>query len=542
MTEHVAVESAKSTGAIVPAIARPGFILVGALVIGFLVEALLHGQPIGVGYAVAALVVVAGWLILGRGLELRPSRSALVMLAALAIISVMAAWRASPALRAVDVLVGLGLVLLIAAIYLRGRLPGLSLTDYGMALVLGGIAALIQPFVLLFSDLPKARRAPKADRHRRQQLAPVVAGLLLALPLLLVFGALFASADPVFAAYLRQLFDWDINFADLIGRLVLSVMLSWTTLGLARHAFTDDSAAEKVLQVGRPDWLRIGGVEAITVLALLNALFVSFVAVQAVYLFGGADTLARTGLTYSEYARRGFFELVTVAALVLSLILLADWLAQPAPPRARRVISSLHGLLVLLTLAILASALQRMRLYQAEYGLTELRLYTTAFMCWLAAVLIWLVITALARPAHPASEDLGRRRFAFGAFVAGLVVVIGLNLLNPDALIARTNLARAAAGVGQPLDAAYLTQTLSADAAPTLVAGLAGITDADARAQLACGLQVQAERLQRQAARLSWRGTTWGGVAARRALTAAEADLAHGAERCSLWFSQGRSD
>jgi len=495
---------------------------------------LLHGQPIGVGYAVAALVVVAGWLILGRGLELRPGRSALVMLAALAIISALAAWRASPALRAVDVLVGLGLVLLIAAIYLRGWLPRLSLTDYLMALVLGGIAALIQPFMLLFSDLPTARRAPKTGRRK---LAPVTTGLLLALPLLLVFGALFASADPVFAAYLHQLFDWNIDFADLIGRLILSLMLSWAALGLARHAFTGDSAAEKAVQIGRPDWLRVGGVEVITVLALLNALFVSFVAVQAVYLFGGADTLARTGLTHSEYARRGFFELVAVAALVLSLILLADWLAQPAPLRARRGISFLHGLLVLLTLVILASALQRMRLYQAEYGLTELRLYTTAFMFWLAAVLIWLVVTALARSVRPAVEDLGRRRFAFGAFVAGLILVLGLNLLNPDALIARTNLARAAAGVGQPLDAAYLTQTLSADAVPTLVAGLAGISDADARAQLACGLQRRAETLEREATRLSWRGTTWGEVAARRALAAAAADLAHGAERCTFWSS-----
>ncbi|PKO21592.1 MAG: hypothetical protein CVU38_13900, partial [Chloroflexi bacterium HGW-Chloroflexi-1] len=56
-------------------------------------------------------------------------------------------------------------------------------------------------------------------------------------------------------------------------------------------------------------------------------------------------------------------------------------------------------------------------------------------------------------------------------------------------------------------------------------------------AQLACGLQRQAETLEREAARLSWRGTTWGGMAARRALAAAVADLARGAERCAFWSS-----
>ena len=45
-----------------------------------------------------------------------------------------------------------------------------------------------------------------------------------------------------------------------------------------------------------------------------------------------------------------------------------------------------------------------------------------------------------------------------------------------------------------------------------------------------------------EAGRLTWRGTTWGGVAARRALARAEADLARQAERCAFWFSQWQAD
>ncbi len=213
------------------------------------------------------------------------------------------------------------------------------------------------------------------------------------------------------------------------------------------------------------DFLHLGAPTAITALALVDVLFLGFVLVQAVYLFGGSDTLARTGLTYSEYARRGFFELVTVAALVLGLILLMDWLTRFVAGRGRLIINLLHGGLIALTLLILVSALVRMRLYQQEFGLTELRFYTTAFMVWLGILLVWLAVTVL-RVREPAGDNPGRRRFAFGALVASLALVVALDLINPDALIARTNLTRAAAGVGQPLDAEYLAWTLSADAVP----------------------------------------------------------------------------
>jgi hypothetical protein len=189
----------------------------------------------------------------------------------------------------------------------------------------------------------------------------------------------------------------------------------------------------------------------------------------------------------------------------------------------------LHGVLVALTLAILASALFRMRLYQQEFGLTQLRFYTTAFMVWLGIVLVWLVVTILRVPA-PAGDNPGRRRFAFGALVASLGLVVVLDLINPDALIARTNLARAAAGVGQPLDAEYLVQTLSVDAVPASVAGLAIVPDPAVHAKLVCGLQAQARALTERAVKTNWRGSNWAISAARRAL--AGADLAKYMEKC----------
>jgi len=190
--------------------------------------------------------------------------------------------------------------------------------------------------------------------------------------------------------------------------------------------------------------------------------------VQVRYLFGGSALVqATTGLTYSEYARRGFFELVTVAALVLPFLLFVHWLLRPDDAQGFRFFQWLAGIQIALLFIIMASALQRMRLYQAEYGLSEQRLYPTAFMGWLAVVFVWFCLTV--SRGH-------REQFAFGAMVAGFLLVAALHALDPDALIARTNLARARAG--HTFDVQYAAG-LSADAVPELVADLSALNPQD---------------------------------------------------------------
>ncbi len=522
MTHSVAVEEASDlagrsvTGLIGPTIKRPTFLLVACVLIGFVIQVLIYGVPLGAGFALSALAVVAGWLLIGRGLQLPMRPSAVFLASCLLLAGVAAAWRDSGSLRALNVLAALGLVLLIGPVYRPGGLASFSLTDYLAAEVLAVFAALSQPFVLLIDDWPRARRAvskaspaPQASRAAaRRNLMPALRGVLLAVPVLLVFGSLFYTADAVFAGYVRQLFRWNLDLGDLLVRLVVTGLLAWSALGLARYSFTRDPARQALIDVERPAGLQLGHAETTIALALINALFVGFVAIQAVYLFGGADTLIRSGLTHSEYARRGFFELVTVAALVLSLVLVADWLARPQrtpgkPARSELALNLLQGLLVVLTLVILASALLRMQLYVREYGLTELRLYTTAFMAWLAIVLVWSLVTVLGQ------SPVGRRRFAFGALLAGLALLLALNVLNPDALIARTNLARAQAGVGQPLDVAYLGSGLSADAVPAILAGLPGLKDDLLQRELACRLTATSAQLSQTTAAAGWRGADW---------------------------------
>src|SRR5262249_51282696 len=199
-------------------------------------------------------------------------------------------------------------------------------------------------------------------------------------------------------------------------------------------------------------------VDIAVALGLVNILFLAFVVVQFRYFFGGGERVQSVaGLTYSEYARRGFFELVAVAALALPVLLAADWFAKKESRQDEMLFRSMAAILISLLFVIMASAFQRMFLYLREYGQTELRTYTTAFMVWLALLFLWFAATVLR----------GRRdRFAFGAVVSGFAMVLILHFANPDAMIVRTNAARAASGRG--FDVVY-NSSLSADSVPELV-------------------------------------------------------------------------
>jgi hypothetical protein len=291
-------------------------------------------------------------------------------------------------------------------------------------------------------------------------------GLLLAVPLLFLFGGLFVAADAVFAKSVERVFDVDTEQAVSHGTFALVVALlsgGFLRWMLLREAEERPAGAPSAAAARRAT----GGIEVGVVLAALDLLFLAFVVVQLRYLFGGADrVLVSPGLTYAEYARRGFFELVTASALALPLLLGLHALlprGKVVPERAFRLLAT--AMLVMLAV-IQTSALQRMRLYQDAYGLTELRFYTTAFMGWLAVLFAWFFATVLC----------GRRqRFAWGMLTTGFAAIALLNTLNPDAIIARTNLARAAQG--KPFDAGYLA-ALSADAVPALVDGIADLPTA----------------------------------------------------------------
>jgi Domain of unknown function (DUF4173) len=298
-----------------------------------------------------------------------------------------------------------------------------------------------------------AALASTAEPSRPRYVRMVARGTLMALLPLLVLAALLANADPVFGRLLQWLFD-----SVLLEHVAFAVLIGWFTSGYLRAFLVSDEHVMERVRIPRP---ALAPSEITVALSLLNVLFIVFLAVQARYLFGGANLVEVTeGLSYADYARRGFFELVAATALVVPVLLVADWAAAEDTGRDRRILRATSTLLVVLLAGVLASAAYRMKLYQDAYGLTEQRLYVSVFMVWLTFVLGWLAASVLR----------GRRQgFALGAIAGGLACIAGLHVLNPHALIARVNISRAASGA--EFDGSYL-RTLSADAVPTLIARL----------------------------------------------------------------------
>jgi hypothetical protein len=369
------------------------------------------------------------------------------------------AWRDSPVLQALNLM---GVVITFAMILMRSqevKFLASGVTDYAFS-ILASLYSALAGAGYLIGDI-QWKEIPRGGLTKH--LAPVIKGLAIAAPLLLIFGGLLASADAAFSSLLGRIFDW--NFESLVVHCLLTAVISWAIAGFLRGVVAGKEM--EVINVERPGFLWLGMTEIAIVLSLLDLLFLSFVVVQFRYFFGGAARVqAISGLTYAEYARSGFFELVSVAALVLPLLLAAHWLLRKENARDELVFRILAGLQIALLFVMMLSAFQRMRLYQREYGLTELRVYTTVFMGWLAVIFVWFAITVLR----------GRReRFAIGAVGAGFLTIGALMVANPDRLIARVNVEQALAG--RAFDAFYAA-SLSADAMPELISSLPKLNSA----------------------------------------------------------------
>ena len=276
----------------------------------------------------------------------------------------------------------------------------------------------------------------------------VVRGIALGAPLLLVLGMLLGSADPVFASFFR--IPQDVT--DLLLHAVLLGVGAWGASGLLRMA--SGQAYDVRPATNRP----LGRVEATTVLGGVVAIFAAFTVSQLVTVIGGADYVRRTaGLSYAEYARNGFFQLLAVAIITLGVLLAVR--ATVVDP-SHRVFVILSEVAVVLTVLLVAGAVRRLHLYEQAYGLTSLRLFSTAFAIWIGVVFVLLGVSLTGR-VRP-----DKQWFVPVAAAVGVVGLLVLNVANPDAWIVRRNVDRF--GSTDKLDVAHLVR-LSEDAVPALL-------------------------------------------------------------------------
>jgi Domain of unknown function (DUF4173) len=417
-------------------VSREGRAALCVLGVGVVAGATLVGRPLGLGATVVACALLA--VTSSR----RDAWSIAWWLAAAALATVptirAAGWIAWPSL--------------VAAAMLASLAAAGGARWWAIAAGLTRVARLDAGVISLHAPLA---------RPPRQGWRPPLVGAGLGVVVLGAFLPLFATADPAFAHLLGEIVPADaFDTAAARAATWLAVSAIGGALLWAARAPAARTVPPPRGQLARVEW-------ALPLTALV-ALFAAFVALQLTTLYGGDEHVLETaGLTYAEYARAGFAQLLAAAALTLAVIAAAvRW----AP--ASRLKDALLGALCVLTLVVLASALKRLGLYMDAYGFTRLRLTAEATILWLGAVFVLLVLAG------------GAAWLPRAVLAATAAALLAFAISNPDGRIAERNIERYEAS-GR-IDERVL-RSLSPDAAPALVrlpAALAACTTRAMRADL----------------------------------------------------------
>lgn len=398
----------------------------------------------------AVIVILAVTAAVARATLL--PRSGRVLLAAGVI--AFAPWlalRSSPWLLVPDVIAAMVLVAL-ALSTRNGAGIADSLGGYvhrSGRLVIGAIETPSHVHLGLKSALPQKSRV-----SIRRTVVPLVTGVSAAAIVALVL----ASGDALFASYLE--FD---GFAEsTVGRF-LGAALAMAAVALATGAALSagDGPPIPARRLATPR-------SAIVAMVPLCAVYLAYVAVQASSVALGADyVLSRTGLTFAEYARSGFFQLVAVALATFVGVLSLRPTLRGAPRRERSVLIGLAATATASTVVMAVAAIVKLQLYADVFGLTMLRLHTTVFAGWLVVAML-IAFVSLMRP--------NREWVLPWVAATALLGVLGMNFVNPERLVAEHNLS--ATITSDEFDVSYLA-SLSADAVPTLVSQLGALDPTD---------------------------------------------------------------
>ncbi len=424
------------------------FLLLTCVGLGIIADVLFRGYQLGLNVSLFVTAIVVSlhvWLRRTQTITLSP-----LLLGSLLLLTWLFIWRDSLFLQFLSLAAQFFLLLLIAGRLTQRLLLNTNFAEMIFNFLQTGISLIISPFAFLvgssWQELGKFRQQGKAS-----VVLALVRGVVIALPLLVVFAFLLSSADERFATLLGNLFSF--NWESIISHVFVIAVVSFIMLaGFAQTLF---GTPWKEINVKTPAFLSFGVIETSVVCGSLVLLFSSFILLQFGYLFGGETRVITSDVTFAQYGRRGFFELVTVTVLLHVVLLFGLWFT--SKNKAKRLYRWLATVLVVLLFGVIWSAFSRLNLYISTYGLTELRYYSSAATLWIGVVMLYF-LCRLHLEKFP--------KIAPSYILLGVAGVVALYFSNPDARIASVNLGQAQTSA--EVDVNYLYE-LSLDAVPTMV-------------------------------------------------------------------------
>lgn len=459
------------------------------LFLGLLHNFLFYREGFGLNILLFVIALLAsGWILArrfnaaeGEGSQ-KLTRDTIVLTSLILFFSIMSFIRASSLLTFFNILGIILLLFLLVQSHTGKRIRDLFPEDYAKIFRLPFMFA--PYFEKTFSDFRAARNAEKGIEGKSTISKEVIRGIVVAIAALIVFTMLLVSADEIFASVVRRIFSFDID-PDLFGRAIIFAIVTAfliAAFGYLLKKQDDEKNSGKAVSAesgiapsfalsgglsgsndaSKGDSHKVGHIETTIVLASVCALFLVFICLQLAYLFGGQSHILAQGMTYAEYARKGFFELIVVAIFAYMMISFAEKRIVKKGEGHLSSFKAVSSILIAEVVAILVSAFYRLALYEQAYGFSTIRLYSHALMIWLGVVLVLLALHIVSAQ----SDVKGRKRFGLRIFFSVSLLLACMNLLNPDAFIAEKNIDRYAE-TGK-IDAAYLA-SLSDDAVPVTV-------------------------------------------------------------------------
>lgn len=423
------------------------FLLLTCLGLGVIADTLFRTNLLGLNVSLFVTGLVISLYIWSR--RFKEESFSPFLLGGLLVLTWLFSWRDSLFLQMLNLAVQFFLLFLVAARLGSSFLLKTNFAEMALNLLRTGFALIISPFAFLF-DSPWKDLSKFKGRERAGIALAVLRGTLIALPLIIVFTILLSSADARFEKLINQVFRVDV--AGMFSHLFTIAFVSFVVLALfAQHLFGKPWTQA---DFKAPKLLSLGVIETALICGSLVVLFSSFIALQFGYLFGGEQRVLTSDVTFAQYGRRGFFELVGVTVLLHVVLLVGLWLTEEA--KAKELYRLLATVLVILLYGIIWSAFSRLGIYIEAYGLTELRYYSSAMTLWIGVVMLYFLFRL-----HSNHSP----KLAPSYLALGILGVVTLYLSNPDAQIAKFNLERSQTSID--VDVAYL-ENLSFDAIPVM--------------------------------------------------------------------------
>ena len=325
---------------------------------------------------------------------------------------------------------------------------------YGFDLL---VRTLITPLVNLFLPLKAMWNALKGVKKSRRNFG-VLAGLLLAVPLLSVLFILLMNSDAAFESamdsFMNKLTDFLPDFDGAFYAFSAFLFTPYIVSVLFCFAHGIDSERGKNLR-GNIKKLRFAsGAFLGGFLGSVCLLYVVYLLSQTAYFFSafGGKLPDGTEITLSEYARRGFFEMSAIAAINLGLIGTGAIFSKRKEESFTKIFKGISLFLCLFTMVLITTAMSKMLLYIGEMGLTHKRLAVAVINVVMFLAFVFVIIR------------LFKNSFPYFRYImaVSISVVTLFTLISPDAIIGYYNTEAYLSGKHESIDIDLLDYQLEA--------------------------------------------------------------------------------